>query len=568
MFSVTSYFVGFAIFILGVATVEATPLAAPSLFSQFVSSSNLAARSTSTEQQILKINQTVVNQLVNGELDAITLDFQGSAIVFKKTKYKRNKNTSSWIGNDDTNKNEIVLTFGKDHLFGQISGSGKTILFKPNNNPFETIQYSQDSTKEIPLVSDGREEPIALLNKSLQIPPAGGVNNDGSLIDVMVLYTDGMAAAHPGDAINTRIQYLIDLSNLAFTNSNINTQLRLIHSEEVNYADDSPGATSGEAMGVALDDLLLNNGVFSDVEYKKNLYGADQVTLLRRFVDEACGLAYVIINGGASYSYSIVHDGSKTDGSGYFCSDTTYIHELGHNLGSVHDRDHSSSSGYFDYSYGYQDPNNLFRTIMSYNCIGGCPTITHFSNPNINYQGNTTGIDELQNDSADNAKGINNRRVAMAGYKAEVEFNGILKRAELSKYVLQAKYTSSYVPPMALGNYNDVQSGDFNADWIEQLNTDGITEGCSISNFCPKASVTKAELAMILLKAKHGSSYMPPPATGTVFPDDVSIGSFSASWIEALSAQGISTGCATDKYCPNDTVNLEGFLGMLERTFY
>ena len=49
-------------------------------------------------------------------------------------------------------------------------------------------------------------------------------------------------------------------------------------------------------------------------------------------------------------------------------------------------------------------------------------------------------------------------------------------------------------------------------------------------------------LAVMLLKAKHGPDYEPPPATGTVFVD-VPADAFAAAWIEELAAEGITAGC-------------------------
>ncbi len=102
----------------------------------------------------------------------------------------------------------------------------------------------------------------------------------------MVLYTNGMAAANPGDQINTRIQYLLDQGNTSFSNSNISTQFNLVHSAVVSYTDDSAGG-----MEEALDDLTDNLGVFAGLEDLRTTHGADQVVLLRQYVDEGCGLA-------------------------------------------------------------------------------------------------------------------------------------------------------------------------------------------------------------------------------------------------------------------------------------
>ena len=75
-------------------------------------------------------------------------------------------------------------------------------------------------------------------------------------------------------------------------------------------------------------------------------------------------------------------------------------------------------------------------------------------------------------------------------------------------------------------------------------------------------------MAVFLLRAKHGSAYVPPPATGTVFAD-VPADSFGAAWIEQLAAEGITAGCAAGpaRYCPESTVSRDQMATFLVRTF-
>jgi hypothetical protein len=175
-------------------------------------------------------------------------------------------------------------------------------------------------------------------------------------------------------------------------------------------------------MSEALDDLTDNAGVFAGVEALRTIHGADQVTLLRQYVDEGCGLAWVLTRNSARSAYSVVHDGSKTDGSGYYCSDLTYAHELGHNMGCAHDRDNASVNGRFVYSYGHQAPSGVFRTVMAYGagCGSPCTRVTHFSNPNATYGGEATGVVQGSPDAADNAATIDYTRTEMAAFRATV----------------------------------------------------------------------------------------------------------------------------------------------------
>jgi hypothetical protein len=87
---------------------------------------------------------------------------------------------------------------------------------------------------------------------------------------------------------------------------------------------------------------------------------------------------------------------------------------------------------------------------------------------------------------------------------------------------------------------------------IEQLYNDGITLGCATDplRFCPDGVVTRAEVAVFLLRARFGPAFQPASATGLVFAD-VPATYWAAAWIEEFARQGYTTGC---RVTPNDFV--------------
>jgi len=121
-------------------------------------------------------------------------------------------------------------------------------------------------------------------------------------------------------------------------------------------------------------------------------------------------------------------------------------------------------------------------------------------------------------------------------------------RQQMAVFLLKAKNGICYAPPPCVGTFADVPCPSTFANWIEALAAEGITGGCGGGNFCPTAPVRRDQMAVFLLKAEHGSSYVPPTCT-SVFPD-VACPSTFANWIEQLAAEGITGGCGGGNFCP------------------
>jgi hypothetical protein len=139
-------------------------------------------------------------------------------------------------------------------------------------------------------------------------------------------------------------------------------------------------------------------------------------------------------------------------------------------------------------------------------------------------------------------------------------------RAQMAVFLVRGIHGTEFTPPAASGNvFVDVAATDFAADFIEQFFADGITSGCESQRYCAADPVTRAQMAVFLLRAKHGSGYTPPPATG-VF-DDVDLSHWAVAWIEQLAAEGITQGCGGSDYCPDAVVTRDQMAVFLVRTF-
>ncbi len=90
--------------------------------------------------------------------------------------------------------------------------------------------------------------------------------------------------------------------------------------------------------------------------------------------------------------------------------------------------------------------------------------------------------------------------------------------------------------------------------YVENLFHNGVTGGCAGGNYCPSNAVTRAQMAVFLLKGEHGSSYLPPACAATMFTDVPCPSGGFVDWINQLATEGITGGCGGGNYCPGNSV--------------
>jgi len=140
-------------------------------------------------------------------------------------------------------------------------------------------------------------------------------------------------------------------------------------------------------------------------------------------------------------------------------------------------------------------------------------------------------------------------------------------RASMAVFLERAMRGGDFVPPAPQGVFADVPTDYWAAAFIEQLAADGITAGCDAGNFCPDDIITRAQMAVFLEKAKEWPTpFVPPPATGTVFLD-VPVDHWAGAWIEEVAADGITSGCGGENYCPEDLLTRDAMAVFLTRAF-
>lgn len=282
------------------------------------------------------------------------------------------------------------------------TGSGMYSIIEVDRTQFPEVEH-------MPVRADAAEDSLSRNNYLVNdgdVVESGALVDDGSTIDIMVLYSSNSRAGAGGvEAIESRINLATEVTNQSFANSGIDVRVRVVYMEEVGY-DDNAGYYS------ALKDVRGKyDGKLDFIHSKRDEHGADIVSL---WIDnrEYCGLGYQMTSESSfdKYAFNVVN---------YSCAVSTYAfaHEVGHNLGAAHDRDNTQGSALYPWSYGYRQENSnpRFYTVMSYPC-SGCSLINFWSNPEINYRGWPTGEASV----SDNRTTLNKTRSIAANWRSSV----------------------------------------------------------------------------------------------------------------------------------------------------
>ncbi|WP_408952615.1 FG-GAP-like repeat-containing protein [Lysobacter sp. Hz 25] len=353
----------------------------------------------------------------------------------------------TWVGRIDRGglAQEAIITFGERAVFGSIAQPGKPAL-KLTLRDGKSWLVETDPAKlaliENSIGPDHADDyliPTAAANASSLAPTSASIGAaataaDGQvLVDVLVGYSDGFAngLGGPSQAV-TRLNYLVEVTNQAYVNSQITSRIRMVHAMQVNYPDDSDNGGVLEKMTGTRTTPV--DPAFNALRAAREQYGADLVSFVRKYdraAQDGCGIAWLlggnqqpISASSATNGYSVVGDGRQNDGgTTYFCRDETFAHELGHNMGAQHDRDTASSSGTlqygaYAYSFGYRAGavTGNFYDIMAYGDPGQT-SYRVFSNPRISTCGGyACGVVG----QADTAQTLNQTQPIIATFRATV----------------------------------------------------------------------------------------------------------------------------------------------------
>lgn len=261
-------------------------------------------------------------------------------------------------------------------------------------------------------------------------------------IDLMVVYTPIAKNLWGSNATaNSNITTSITNMNVALTNSGItNISFRLVHVAEINYTESGTFSTDLSRLRSSTD------GIMDQIHTMRTTYGADLVGLIIGTPTSLCGVGYGNSNA-TNYSNS-----SGFSVCLYSCvvSNFSLAHEFGHNMGLNHDWYVYSSVNPCAHHHGYTNRTAIlngtsstaaqrWRTIMAYNdeCTAtgfNCTRINRWSNPDVLYNGEPTGIAIDQTNPANEAFGFRRFACVVSEFMPTVLSNNEFSKTYFSVY--------------------------------------------------------------------------------------------------------------------------------------
>jgi hypothetical protein len=292
-------------------------------------------------------------------------------------------------------KSEVYLVSSGDRLSASVRlPDGKLYEVTPTATKTHLIREINPSAFPTDEPPGAFEKMVRSSSRGLQRPnqTAYEVLGKNTPMKVLVLYTPNVSRL-AGDEKNmsVRISQVQAQTNKGYEQSGVNLRVKIPRWGEVDYTETGDPEKDLTALTEAADKMNL-----------RQRFKVDAISLWVTSMNNACGYGYVNQTPAdfRRHPYTVVQAECAV-------SNFSFAHELGHNLGSCHDLETEKNCvGSFPYSFGYQDPEGDFRTIMSYPCKANkeCPRLNYWSSPNLIVNGKKKmGVA----DQVDNVRSLN-----------------------------------------------------------------------------------------------------------------------------------------------------------------
>lgn len=315
-----------------------------------------------------------------------------------------------WVGRIQNEPlSDVVLVVGDNQITGSVLIPGRTFTIRP-------IAAGQHAVIEVnprkEWGNDARIPPSGLLvNRQAQEVSNLSTQDNGNEIDLLVVYSTAAKNAAGGlDNLKAQVNAEIVLANNSFSFSSMGpTPFWLVGFYEQTDYTDLPTNTFDDD----LNHISNFDGVMDDAFTWRENVQADLVIYVRETVnDNTCGLAWVMTEETVDFAESAFSVIARE------CfGDVTMVHEMGHNMGSVHDIAWAGFPGVFSYSYGYVNYVYDFYTLMAYPCSVSCRLLNRWSSPN---QTDSVSGQPVGSSTANNVLSITNTRDTVSRFRLSI----------------------------------------------------------------------------------------------------------------------------------------------------
>ncbi len=321
----------------------------------------------------------------------------------------------------------MILSETKGHVVATVRIPEKREMYSIQSNKEKGFAYLK--TIDVPNM-DILETEVLIPDKAPKfdkerlekIKEAAKKSKTGNIaeINVMIVYTQrakNWSNNNQGSIENTVAQSM-EIAQLVLDNSDTRINMNLVNSSLVDYTESTQGGSTDLAR---LTDPT--DGYMTRVHEWRETYGADLVALFAS-VSDVGGVAWLLTyrRGLPDMGFSLTR--IEQAGTSY-----THIHEMGHNMGAHHHAQQNFQPGPTQWndwsanrwSAGWRwlgNDDEMYVTVMSYNHGSyyddgiNAERAPYFSNPNIIYKGQPTGITM----DANNARTLREIRHVIASY--------------------------------------------------------------------------------------------------------------------------------------------------------
>ena len=141
-------------------------------------------------------------------------------------------------------------------------------------------------------------------------------------------------------------------------------------------------------------------------------------------------------------------------------------------------------------------------------------------------------------------------------------------RGQMAVFLVRSVLGGDSFPHTSTPYFTDVPSNHPQFRYIQKLRDLGVTAGCTTTTYCPDAPVTRGQMAAFIVRGKLAVAPVQPFPYPTAFSfSDLDTTSIFYPSIQKMRELAITLGCTTSLYCPEDPTTRAQMSAFLIRAF-